>query len=223
MASKSYMQPSGLWKLLIALLCSIYAIPFTQAHPLLTLNTTYLSAEKNPQCTPSTSWMKNGHFNPNDCLPALHKLEDTDLKIFKTRNIEFLAPGAVPRTKLDAVRLPRIYSFESCSIVISMLSTITEDFLPGQERQVTEYGSTDVSKFSYLWSVAAWVDGTCVVKTAGLGWCATGLHGDVGVFLVGTTSPVYNIILRGRTVGGNGRGGGRDIVLPSLRGTKYNL
>ncbi|KAL8999569.1 MAG: hypothetical protein Q9169_001658 [Polycauliona sp. 2 TL-2023] len=198
-APTDLMQPSSApWKL-TALLYSIFAI-LTQAHPS-SLNTT-LSAELNPQCTNSIAWMKNGYFSPNDCLLALEKLEDTDFKIYKTRNIEFLAPGAVPKTKLPAVRLPRRYEAGSCSIVIAMLITITEDFLPGQERQVDEYAATDVSKFSYLWSIAGWIDGTCVSKASRLGWCATGMRSSIGVFAVGTDSKA-NGLIPGRALVGN--------------------
>lgn len=141
-------------------------------------------------------WTK-GFFNPNHCLDALTKFEHTDFKLYKFRDFEFLAPGTKSRTNLDTVRLPRRYTSESCTILIAMLSTIHEHFLPGQIKQAEEYGNTDVSKFSFLFSVAAWVNSGCVSKAAMLGWCATGLHSDIGVFMVRIKSNVHRIVSGG--------------------------
>ncbi|KAI4267735.1 MAG: hypothetical protein L6R38_008123 [Xanthoria sp. 2 TBL-2021] len=201
MARTYLMQPLGPCKFAILLYCVFVSV--TQAHPLF-LNTT-LSDELHPQCTDSNDWMNGGFFNPNHCLDALGKLEHTDLKLYKSRDIEFLAPGAKSRTNLDTVRLPRRYTSESCTIIIAMLSTITEHFLPGQVRQADEYGNTDRSKFSYLWSIAAWLDGTCVSKASMLGWCATGTHSNIGVFVVGTKSKVNTIISSGLLLGNTNR------------------
>lgn len=170
-------------------------LSLTHAYPSF-LNTS-LSSELAPQCINSKMWMDGGSFDPSHCYAALNKLEDTDFRLYKSRDIEFLAPGAIPQTKLDAVRLPRIYTSESCTIIVAMLGTIKEHFLPGQVRQAEEYGTTDLSKFSYLWSIAAWIDGSCVAKEAYLGWCATGTHSDIGVFVVGTESKVSRMILGG--------------------------
>lgn len=174
-------------------------LSLTHAHPLF-LNTS-LSSELAPQCTNSKMWIDGRSFDPNHCFAALNKLEETDFRLYKSRDVEFLALGAKPQTKLDAVRLPRIYTSESCTIIVAMLVTIKDHFLPGQVRQADEYGTTDMSKFSYLWSIAAWIDGACVDKATNLGWCATGTHSDIGVFVVGTGSKVSRMILGGPRIG----------------------
>lgn len=202
-------QPLWPWHLTF-LLCCIFS-SLTRAHPLY-FNTTP-SAELNPQCTNSVDWMNDRYFNPNHCLDALHKLEETDLRIYKSRDIEFLALGAKPRTKLPGIRLPRRYTSEGCTIVIAMLSTITENFLPAQEKQVDEYAITDVSKFSYLWSIAAWIDGKCVTKDLSLGWCATGLQESIGVITVGTRSKAIGFIPGGPTLSNLNRNSSRDVDL----------
>ncbi|KAL8779912.1 MAG: hypothetical protein Q9213_006709 [Squamulea squamosa] len=153
-----------------------------------------LSEETQPHCADDNDW-NGGVVNPKDCLEALIKLESTDVKVYRTRDFEFLAPGARSRTSLDTIRLPRKYEVRTCTIVIAMLSSIAEDVLPGQERQVYEYGNTDKSKFSYLWSIAGWVDGACVVHKK-LGWCATGINSNIGVFVVGTRSRMNRILSR---------------------------
>ena len=201
------MQPSWSWHLSLLLYCIFSSI--IEAHPL-SLNTS-LSAELNPQCTDSVDWMNDRYFNPNQCLEALNKLENTDLRVYKSQDIEFLAIGAKPRTNLPGVRLPRRYVSQGCTIVIAMLSTITENFLPGQEKQVDEYAITDVSKFSYLWSIAAWIDGTCVSKASSLGWCATGSQESIGVFTVGTQSKANRDIPSGPTLSSLNRDGSRDV------------
>ncbi|KAI4195047.1 MAG: hypothetical protein LQ350_007429 [Teloschistes chrysophthalmus] len=178
MAGTKFTQPLGLLKSTALLYCILSQI--IQAHPLF-LNTS-LSSELQPHCTNYATWMNGGSFNPNDCLLALEKLEDSDFKIYKSRDIEFLARGAKSRTNLGTVRLPRSYTKGSCTIIFAMLGTITEHILPGQVRDADEYGSTDVSKFSYLWSVSAWVDGNCIAKEGRLGWCATGRYSNIGVF-----------------------------------------
>ncbi|KAL8966824.1 MAG: hypothetical protein Q9183_003194 [Haloplaca sp. 2 TL-2023] len=160
-----------------------------------------LGDEAHPQCTPSQDWV-HGLLNPNHCLDALQKFSETDYKLYRFRDIEFLAAGAKPRADLDTVRLPRKYTSESCTIVIAMLSTIHEHILPGQVRQADEYDATDQSKFSFLYSIAAWIDKTCVSKVATLGWCATGRDLDIGVFVVGTKSKVYHVLTRGLLGGG---------------------
>lgn len=202
MARTKLTQPPGLVKV-TALLCCILS-RIIQAHPLL-LNTS-LSSELQPHCTNFATWRSGGSFKPDNCLSALEKLEDTDFKTYKSRDIEFLALGAKSRTNLGTVRLPRSYTIHDCTIIVAMLSTITEHILPGQVRQVDEYGSTDVSKFSYLWSVAAWVDGNCVSKEGSLGWCATGRHSNIGVFVVGTESKVHRMISRGLLVSNTTQG-----------------
>ncbi|CAL8577468.1 hypothetical protein XPA_003296 [Xanthoria parietina] len=206
MARTYLMPPSGSLRLTLFYCAFVFV---TQAHPAF-LNTT-LSDELHPQCTDSNDWMNAGYFNPNHCLDALNKLEDTDFKLYKSRDIEFLAPGAKSRTDLDTVRLPRRYTSEGCTIIIAMLSTITENFLPGQVRQADEYSHTDRSKFSYLWSIAAWVDGSCVSKASMLGWCATGAHSSIGIFTVGTKSKVNRIISSGLLLGNTNRSAGWNL------------
>ena len=92
-----------------------------------------------------------------------------------------------------------------------MLSTIHEHILPGQERQVDEYDATDQSKFSFLYSIASWIDKSCVSKAARLGWCATGANLDIGVFVVGTNSKVYHVLTRGLLAGGIDRNAGLGV------------
>lgn len=203
MARTKLTRPPGPWKLTSLLFCILS--PIIQAHPLLSLNIS-LSSEITPQCTNLNIWTNGGSFNPDHCLQALYKIEDTDYKFYQTRDIEFLAQGAKRRTNLNAVRLPRRYTFDSCTIIVAMLSTITEHILPGQVRQADEYGSTDVSRFSYLLSIASWVDGLCVSQQESFGWCATGKHKDIGVFVVGTESRVYRIISRSLLVSNINRG-----------------
>ncbi|KAL9631258.1 MAG: hypothetical protein Q9204_004311 [Flavoplaca sp. TL-2023a] len=203
-------QPLWPWHLTILLCCIIFS-SLTQAHPL-SLNTS-LSSELIPQCTSSVDWMNDRYFNPNHCLDALYKLENTDLRVYKSRDIEFLALGAKPRTTLPGIRLPRRYTSEGCTIVIAMLSTITENFLPAQEKQVDEYAITDVSKFSYLWSIAAWIDGKCVSHASSLGWCATGLQQSIGVIMLGTQSKANGFIPGGPTLNNLNRNASRDVDL----------
>ncbi|KAL8873153.1 MAG: hypothetical protein Q9205_005501 [Flavoplaca limonia] len=210
MAKLDSTQPLWPWHLTTLLCCIIFS-SLTQAHPS-SLNTSF-SSELTPQCTNSIDWMNDRYFNPNHCLNALFKLENTDLRVYKSRDIEFLALGAKPRTKLPGIRLPRRYTSEGCTIVIAMLSTITENFLPAQEKQVDEYAITDVSKFSYLWSIAAWIDGRCVTKASSLGWCATGLQQSIGVITVGTQSKADGFIPGGPTLNNLNRNASRDADL----------
>ena len=83
-----------------------------------------------------------------------------------------------------------------------MLANFGDLTLPGQTREREEYSTTDVSKFSYLLSVASWVDGTCVAaKNAALGWCSTGEEFSIGVFFAATGSvfdkETGKVLLRG--------------------------
>lgn len=146
------------------------------------------ATETHPICTGAMSWTSKS-YDPNDCLKSLEKLEDTDLRIFRSRDFEFLAMGATGQTKYDNVRLPRKYTVETCTLIIAMLSDFSDYSLPGQIRVRKEYEHNEVSRFSYLWSVAAWVDRHCVDgKDPRLGWCATGEKFNIGVFFVATKS-----------------------------------
>ncbi|KAL8906906.1 MAG: hypothetical protein Q9171_006074 [Xanthocarpia ochracea] len=208
MAKSNLIPQIAYWKF-NALLYSII-ISNTLARPL-SYNASF-SDELKPHCTDSTDWTA-AFYNPNHCLDALQKLEDTDYKVHQSRDLEFLAPGAKSRTSLSAVRLPRKYTSGTCTIIIAMLSTIVEDILPGQVHQAQEYGTTDVSKFSYLWSIAAWVDRHCVNKNSYLGWCATGRNGDIGVFTVATKSEMNRILSSVLLLGNTSRSADPDLDL----------
>lgn len=183
-----------------------------------TYNNNSLSSEAEPMCTKDTNWLNN-FFDPNHCLDALYKLEDTDLQHYKTRDFEFLAPGAEARTRLNTIRLPRKYREKSCTIIFAMMSTLSEYPLPGQTRRISSYRKTDESKFSYLWSVAAWVDSACVDKGHSLGWCTTGSNLDIGVFFVATNSDIDKYITRTLFVAnGNRTAGPMYDLFRTLRG-----
>ena len=127
-------------------------------------------------------------YDPNDCLSAVQRLEDTDLKFFKSIELEFLAPGATRKSSLPSIRTPRKYTVGSCTLVIAMLSTLPPWSLPGKRRPRQPYAPSDKSRFSYLRSIGSWVDGTCLEGEHMLGWCATGENYDIGVFLWSTSS-----------------------------------
>ena len=185
--------PFARWK--VNAFCFLFLISTIQAHP--RFRNLSAADEDHPMCTDSPDWTA-GVFSSNDCLDALYKLEDTDYKIYRSRNFEFLAPGANRRTSLDAVRLPLRYTAGSCTLLITMLSGLPEHSLPGQMRDRGEYGKTDRSKFSYLWSVAAWVDGNCIAMNSMMGWCATGGNFDIGVFFASTKSKFNKEVDSGR-------------------------
>ncbi|KAL8681470.1 MAG: hypothetical protein Q9186_002416 [Xanthomendoza sp. 1 TL-2023] len=172
-------------------------------------NTSLFADETRPICTGDNNWSK-GRYDPNDCLQALFKLENTDFKHYRSRDFEFLVPGAKPRTKLDAIRLPRKYTFHTCTLVFAMMSSFSEYPLPGQSRRPMSYGGTDISKFSYLWSIAAWVDAHCIAKSKLLGWCTTGSDFDIGVFIVGTNSEIYQHIMKDLVLTNSSRSGAID-------------
>ena len=145
-------------------------------------------SETHPICTETIGWTSKS-FDPNDCPKSLWKLEDTDLHFYRSRDFEFLGIGATGTTKLEKLRLPHKYTVGTCTLVFAMLSDFTDFSLPGQIRARKDYGHSEISKFSYLWSVASWVDGHCVgAKRPRLGWCATGENFNIGVFFVATES-----------------------------------
>lgn len=148
-----------------------------------------LPSEHGPMCTAEYEWTGKS-YDPNDCLRALHRLEDTDFVYHKAREFEFLSYGAEPKTNLPRIRLPRRYTVGSCEIVIAMISTFPPNSLPGQTFRTKPYESTDISRFSYLWSIAAWLDATCLDKANHLGWVATGQNYDIGVFVWATGSSI---------------------------------
>lgn len=160
--------------------------------------------ETEPMCTDDTDFTGRS-YNANDCLLAINKLEDTDYAFYRARDFEFLALGAVPRTDLDTIRLPRRYTVGTCTLVLAMLSTFPEYSLPGQVRQRRSYRASDRSKFTYLWSVAAWVDGRCDKKGL-MGWCATGAEFSIGVFMVATGSRIEEGLGRWRGRGNSSSG-----------------
>lgn len=182
-------------------------------------NSSLSDDEHQPMCTNTFDWTGRV-YNSNDCLDALHRLHDTDLKIYRTRELEFLAPGAEPRSNLPAIRTPRRHTVGSCTLVIAMLSTFPPLSLPGQVIRRRPYASTDISRFSYLWSVASWLDDTCIHKGKMLGWVATGRNFDVGVFAWATASDMN------RGVGGShnnryvnfSQASGMDVTLPLMFG-----
>ena len=185
MASHCLASSVALWKL-IAILCLPFEI-FIAAHP--TTHNLSGSGEDQPMCGNYPSWVgATGLLNPNDCLDALHRLENSDRRFFRTLDFEFMAPGATPRTNLPKMKTPRKYVHDSCTLVIAMLSTFPQSSLPGQGTRRLPYASTDTSRFSYLWSIAAWVDADCLSKNQMLGWCATGESLDIGVFVWATGS-----------------------------------
>ena len=160
------------------------------------------SSEGHPMCNDFMSWTTKG-YDPNDCLKSLERLEDTDYRFYRSQDFEFLAIGATGKTKYQKVRLPRKYSVGTCTLIIAMLSDFGDHTLPGQIRGRKEYGISEVSKFSYLRSVAAWVDSQCIDnERSRLGWCATGERFDIGVFFVATASKFNKEVSR-RFAGGN--------------------
>ena len=167
--------------------------------------------EAHPMCTDSTGFTGRVYY-PDDCLAALHKLESTDLFVYRARDFEFLTTDAEPTTDLDNIRLPRKYTVGTCTLVIAMLSTFPQFSLPGQVRLKKDYGTSERSKFSYLWSVAAWVDRSCLAnKLPLLGWCATGARLDIGVFMVATGSNIDGWMGRSRV-----RGNSSSSLSPGL-------
>ena len=162
-------------------------------------------------------------WDPNDCLNALYKLEETDLRVYRSHDFEFLAIGATGETKHDKIRLPRKYTVDTCTLVIAMLSDFTEYSLPGQIRERKEYERSDVSKFSYLWSVAAWVDGHCPgARNPLFGWCATGEKFDIGVFFVATVSKFNKEVSVGLARGNTSQGSWRNSGLRGLFNTSIS-
>ena len=145
------------------------------------------SGDDRPMCTNDYDWT-GARYDPNDCLSAVERLEKTDLKFFKSIELEFLAPGATRRSSLPTIRTPRKYTVGSCTLVIAMLSTLPPWSLPGERKRRQPYAPSDKSRFSYLRSVSSWVDGTCLEGEHMLGWCATGENFDIGVFLWSTAS-----------------------------------
>ena len=150
--------------------------------------------ENHPMCTRDYDWT-GAMYDPNDCLSAVERLEKTDLKFFKSTELEFLAPGATRRSSLPTIRTPRKYTVGSCTLVIAMLSTLPAWSLPGQRQRRQPYAPSDTSKFSYLRSVSSWVDETCLEGALMLGWCATGENYDIGVFIWGTASTMNKEII----------------------------
>ena len=175
--------PAALW-LFLAL--SVAAFP--------TSSGLIRSSENHPMCTNDYDWT-GAAYDPNDCLSAVERLENTDLKVFKSIEFEFLAPGATRRSSLPTIRTPRRYTVNSCTLVIAMLSTLPPWSLPGHERPRQPYAPSDTSRFSYLRSISSWVDKTCLEGDKMLGWCATGKNFDIGVFIWSTASAMNKEIL----------------------------
>ena len=151
--------------------------------------------EHKPLCTARYEWTGKS-YDPNDCLRALHHFEDTDFQYYKGREFEFLTYGAIPKSNLPRIRLPRKYTVGSCEIVIAMIGSFAPGLLPGQTFRSEPYQQTDISRFSYLWSVAAWLDATCLEKIKHLGWIATGENYDIGVFVWATGSTMNKAVMR---------------------------
>ena len=159
------------------------------------------SGETYPMCTTRLEWLTRS-YDPNDCVEALYRLEDTDYKQRKALDIDFLAPGAAPSTfdHIHYVRTPLRYTVRSCTLVIAMLSTFPAMSLPHQVERRTPYAERDRSKFTHIRSVASWVDSICIGHGGALGWCATGANHDIGVLFVATDSnmnrEIQNTILK---------------------------
>ena len=100
-----------------------------------------------------------------------------------------------------------------------MLSDFGDHSLPGQIRTRKEYRTSEVSKFSYLLSVAAWVDSQCVDgKKPRMGWCATGERFDIGVFFAATASRFNKEVSPRLARGNSSQGPWRDSGLRILFG-----
>ena len=174
------------------------------------------SGEDHPICTKDYDWT-GAMYDPNDCWSAVERLEKTDLKFFKSIELEFLAPGATRRTSLPTIRTPRKYTVDSCTLVIAMLSTLPPWSLPGQKRRRQPYAPSDTSRFSYLRSISSWVDGTCLEDSLMLGWCATGENYDIGVFLWSTASAMNKGITSSNNSHYTTIGGGSNSTMELAR------
>ena len=157
------------------------------------------SDEHHPMCTNDYDWT-GAMYDPNDCLSAVQRLENTDLKFFKTIELEFLAPGATRTSSLPTIRTPRKYTVGSCTLVIAMLSTLPPWSLPGQRRRRQPYAPSDTSRFSYIRSISSWVDRTCLEEGKQLGWCATGENYDIGVFIWSTASTMNKEVISSNNI-----------------------
>lgn len=183
------------------------------------------SGEDHPMCTKDYDWT-GAMYDPNDCLSAVERLEKTDLKFFKSIELEFLAPGATRRSSLPTIRTPRKYTVDTCTLVIAMLSTLPPWSLPGQRRRRQPHAPSDTSRFSYLRSISSWVDGTCLEASQMLGWCATGENYDIGVFIWSTASAMNKEITsinrnnsHYKTIGG---GSNTTMELARILGVEHN-
>ena len=174
------------------------------------------SDEHHPMCTNGFDWA-GAMYDPNDCLRAVERLEDTDLKFFKSIELEFLAPGATRTSSLPTIRTPRKYTVDSCTLVIAMLSTLPPLSLPGQTRRRQPYAPSDTSRFSYIRSISSWVDRTCIEKSEKLGWCATGENYDIGVFLWSTASIMDKKIINSNNIHYKNISRGSDTTMELAR------
>ena len=174
------------------------------------------SGEGHPICTSDYEWI-GPQLDPNDCLSAVERLENTDFKFFKSIEIEFLAPGATRMSRLPTLRTPRKYTFDSCTLVIAMLSTLPPRSLPGQIRRRRPYAPSDTSTFSYLRSISSWVDRTCVERDEMMGWCATGENYDIGVFVWSTVSPMNRRITSSNNSNYRNISGGSNTTMELAR------
>lgn len=86
--------------------------------------TTSLRANGN-QCTDNPTWIGTGSTSV-DCIGAIQRLYDSEVKSFSDIDFEFLSPKA-PARSLPSMRTPRKYTHGECPAVsINIVATCTD-------------------------------------------------------------------------------------------------
>ena len=155
--------------------------------------TTDSSANRN-QCTDKSTWIGTGSTTV-DCIGAVQRLYDVEVKSFSDTDFEFLSQKA-PARSLPAMRTPRKYTvgkcrcspqtrclstfmnssakgFEgSCTLAIVMLNFFSNGELPGGVEG--PFASRDVTSFYEIWQAAQQIEATCLMQKSRPGWAAEG-------------------------------------------------
>ena len=152
------------------------------------------SANRN-QCTDNSTWIGTGSTTV-DCIGAVQRLYDAEVKPFSDTDFEFLSEKA-PARSLPSMRTPRKYTvgkcqcssqnrclytfrnssakeFEgSCTLAIVMLNFFSNGELPGGVEG--PFASRDVTSFYEIWQAAQQIEATCLMQKSRPGWAAEGL------------------------------------------------